>query len=270
MQLTDLQIQRYSRQLLLKQIGLKGQQQLLSSKVLVIGAGGLGSPVLFYLAAAGIGTICIADFDKVDLSNLQRQFLHSTDTIGLNKTSSAKSALEKLNPEICIITFEEKVSAKNIIKLIEPYDIVVDCTDSARTKFLVNDACVLSKKPFVHGGILGFSGQLMTYVPGQGPCYRCIFSQPDDFDSVSSCRDVGVIGAVAGVIGSMQALEVIKFLLGKGQLLVGKMYMYNALTLESNVLKLPANNPDCPVCASEDFCLDDKIYNEKCKFKDHI
>lgn len=266
MQLTDLQIHRYSRQLLLKEIGLKGQQKLLSAKVLVIGAGGLGSPVLFYLAAAGIGTICIADFDKVDLSNLQRQFLHSSDTIGLSKTASAKIALNKLNSEINLITFEEKVSSKNILKLIEPYDIVVDCTDSARTKFLINDACVLAKKPFVHGGILGFSGQLMTYVPDKGPCYRCIFSQPDNFDNVGSCREIGVIGAVAGVIGSMQALEVIKFLLGKGELLVGKMFTYNSMTLESHVMKLPNHNPNCPVCASDDFSLDEETYKEKCEF----
>ena len=267
MQLTDLQIHRYSRQLLLKQIGLKGQQKLLQSKVLVIGAGGLGSPVLYYLAAAGIGTIGIADFDTVDLSNLQRQLLHTTDSIGSRKTDSAKMALSKLNPEINFITYDEKVTANNILNLIKPFDIVVDCTDSARTKFLINDACVLSKKPFVHGGILGFTGQLMTYVPNQGPCYRCIFSQPTDFDSVSTCRDVGVIGAIAGVIGSMQSLEVIKFILGKGELLVGKMFTYNALTLESNVLKLPSHNSECPVCNSNDFSLVEETYNEKCNLK---
>ncbi|MBR3654278.1 MAG: HesA/MoeB/ThiF family protein [Elusimicrobia bacterium] len=245
--MTNEQLERYSRNILLKDVGIKGQQNLLSSKVLVIGAGGLSSAATMYLAAAGIGTIGMADKDKVELSNLNRQIIHNTNRVGIDKTESAKQTINELNPDIKINIYNE-ISSKNISEIISQYDFVIDATDNFETKFLINDACVAGDKPFSHAGIVGFQGQLMTYVPGKGCCYRCVFKEPPNKDCVSSCSKDGVLGAAVGVIGCMQATEAIKYILGIGELLTGHLLTYNALTAEFRKVKLPPPDKNCPAC----------------------
>ena len=232
MALTESQIERYSRHIILKEVGGKGQQKLLDSKVLIIGAGGLGAPIALYLAAAGIGTIGIADADTVDLSNLQRQVIHFTPDIGKPKVISAKEKIEAINPDVQVRTYHEWISAANIMAIIKEYDFVVDGTDNFAAKFLINDACVLSGKPYSHGGILQFVGQTITVLPGKSTCYRCIFPTPPPKDAIPTCSQAGVIGVLPGVIGSIQATEAIKFLLGKGELLTGRILMYDALGMK--------------------------------------
>ena len=244
------QLEQYSRNILLKDIGIKGQEKLLSSKILVIGAGGLGSPAAMYLAAAGIGTIGIADKDKVELSNLNRQIIHNIDRVGQPKTESAKQTLTKLNPDIKINIYNE-ISSENISEIISQYDFVIDATDNFETKFLINDACVKGKKPFSHAGIVGFQGQLMTYVPNKGCCYRCVFKEPPAKDCVASCSTDGVLGAAVGIIGSLLATEAIKYLLNIGELLTGQMLTYNALTCEFRKIKLPPPDKECPACGKK-------------------
>ena len=207
MALTNEQIERYSRHIILKEVGAKGQKKLLNSSVLIIGAGGLGAPVAMYLAAAGVGTIGIADADDVDLSNLQRQVIHTTADIGKPKVESAKETMEAINPDVKVVTYHEFITSENILDIIKDYDFIIDGTDNFPAKFLINDACVMAKKPFSHAGIIRFKGQLMTYVPGQGPCYRCVFRDPPPKDAVPTCKQAGVIGAMGGVIGSLQAIE---------------------------------------------------------------
>lgn len=248
MVLKDEQIERYSRHIILKEIGTKGQKKLLNAKVLIIGAGGLGAPAAMYLAAAGVGTIGIVDADDVDLSNLQRQIIHSTEDIGKPKVKSAKETLEKINPDVKVNPYHMFVGASNIRELIREYDFIIDGTDNFSAKFLINDACVLEKKPFSHAGIIRFQGQLMTYVPGKGPCYRCIFKDPPPKDAVPTCKQAGVIGAMGGVIGSLQAMEVIKCIVGKGELLTGYLLTYDALTMEFRKVRLPKDTRDCAVC----------------------
>ena len=247
MSLSNEQLERYSRNILLKGVGIKGQEKLLSSKVLVIGAGGLGSPAAMYLAAAGVGTIGIADKDKVELSNLNRQILHKTNKTGTNKTKSAQETINDLNPDIKVNIYNE-ISSDNISKIISEYDFVIDATDNFETKFLINDACVKDKKPFSHAGIVGFEGQLMTYVPNEGCCYRCVFKEPPKKECVSSCSTDGVLGAAVGTIGTLQATEAIKYILGTGELLTGHLLTYNALTSEFRKIKLPPADEECPAC----------------------
>ena len=223
----------------LKGVGSRGQKKLLQSRVLIIGAGGLGAPAAMYLAAAGVGTIGIADADKVELSNLQRQIIHTTGNLGKEKTDSAKETIRNLNPDVNVITYPFYLNSSNILDIVRVYDFIIDGTDNFDTKFLINDACVISEKPFCYAGILQFQGQLMTYVPGKGPCYRCIFKEPPSVNSVPSCRQAGVIGAIAGVIGSLQAMEAIKYLLGNGELLTGYLLTYDALKTEFRKVKLP-------------------------------
>lgn len=194
MAFTNEQLERYSRHIILKEVGAKGQKKLLNAKVLIIGAGGLGSPVALYLAAAGVGTIGIADADDVDLSNLQRQVIHTTKDVGTPKVESAKKTMEEINPDVKVITYHTFVTSENILDLIKDYDFVIDGTDNFPAKFLINDACVMAKKPFSHAGIIRFQGQLMTYVPGKGPCYRCVFRNPPPKDAVPTCKQAGVIG----------------------------------------------------------------------------
>ena len=213
MALTDEQIERYSRHIILKEVGVKGQKKLLDAKVLIIGAGGLGAPAAMYLAAAGVGTIGIADADVVDLSNLQRQIIHATADVGKPKVKSAEETMTAMNPGVKVNTYQIFVNASNIRELIRDYDFVIDGTDNFPAKFLINDACVMEKKPFSHAGIIRFKGQLMTYIPGQGPCYRCVFREPPPKDAVPTCRQAGVIGAVAGILGCLQALEAVKLIL---------------------------------------------------------
>ena len=248
MGLTDEQLERYSRHIRLKEIGVRGQKKLLASKVLIVGAGGLGAPAAMYLAAAGVGTIGIADCDNVELSNLQRQIIHTTDDIGKTKVQSAAETIRALDPDVTVNTYHEYVNSRNIADMIAGYDFIIDGADNFPTKFLINDACVLGHKPFCHAGILRFEGQLMTYVPGQGPCYRCIFEGPPPKDAVPSCREAGVIGAMAGIIGSMQALEAVKYITGQGELLTGSMLIFDGLKMEWRKVKLPKRVAACPVC----------------------
>jgi molybdopterin/thiamine biosynthesis adenylyltransferase len=247
MPFTNDQLERYSRHILLTEVGAKGQRKLLDSKVLIIGAGGLGAPAALYLAAAGVGTIGIADADEVDLSNLQRQVIHTTLDVGKAKVESAKETMNAINPEITVNTHHTFVNAANIMHLVNQYDFILDGTDNFPAKFLINDTCVLAKKPFSHAGIIRFKGQLMTYVPGQGPCYRCVFKEPPPPDAVPTCKQAGVIGAMGGVIGSLQAMEAIKFIIGKGDLLTSHLLTYDALKMEFRKIKLPKQEK-CAVC----------------------
>lgn len=250
MALSDVQIMRYSRHIALKEMGIEGQEKLLNGKVLIIGAGGLGSPVSMYLAAAGVGTLGIVDADCVDLSNLQRQIIHNTEDIGKAKVQSAKEKLISMNPDITIHTYYEMVTADNILDLIEDYDFIIDATDNFKAKFLINDACVLAKKPFSHAGVLRFSGQVMTYVPKKGPCYRCIFKNPPPEGVVPDCKNAGLVGIIPGIIGSIQAMEAIKYLLNIGNLLTGYFLTYDGLTMEFRKIKLPNRTSSCPVCGN--------------------
>lgn len=255
MAFTDEQLERYSRHIILKEVGAKGQKKLLNSSVLIIGAGGLGAPAAMYLAAAGVGTIGIADADEVDLSNLQRQIIHSTADVGKAKVLSAKETMNAMNPDVTVNTYRTFVSSANIMELIEPYDFIIDGTDNFPAKFLINDACVMAKKPFSHAGIIRFQGQLTTYVPGQGPCYRCIFKNPPPKDAVPTCKQAGVIGAMGGVIGSLQAMEAIKYIIGKGDLLTGYLLTYDALKMEFRKIKLPSDTSKCAVCGDNPTIL---------------
>ena len=248
MAFSNEQLERYSRHIILKEVGVKGQKKLLNAKVLIIGAGGLGAPCAMYLAAAGVGTIGIADADEVDLSNLQRQIIHATEDVGKPKVQSAKETINKMNPDVTVNTYHEFVSSENILKIIKDYDFIIDGTDNFPAKFLINDACVMAKKPFCHAGIIRFQGQLMTYVPGQGPCYRCVFKEPPPKDAVPTCKQAGVIGAMGGIIGSLQAMEAVKYITGTGELLTGYLLTFNALKMEFRKIKLPKPNGKCAVC----------------------
>jgi thiazole biosynthesis adenylyltransferase ThiF len=247
MAFTNEQLERYSRHIILSEVGVKGQKKLFNAKVLIIGAGGLGAPAALYLAAAGVGTIGIVDADEVDLSNLQRQVIHTTADIGKAKVKSAAETMEAINPDVKVNTYRMFVDSTNILDLVKEYDFVIDGTDNFPAKFLINDACVMAKKPFSHAGIIRFKGQLMTYVPGEGPCYRCVFKNPPPKDAVPTCKQAGVIGAMGGVIGSLQAMEAIKYIIGKGDLLTGKLLTYDALAMEFHTIKLP-KNCHCAVC----------------------
>ena len=249
MNFTNDQLERYSRHMLLREIGVNGQTLLCESRVLIIGAGGLGSPAAMYLAAAGVGTLGLVDSDVVELSNLQRQILHFTKDVGDPKVLSGKEKIHQLNDNVEAVPYHERVDASNIGDLIEDrnYQFVIDATDNFLTKFLINDACVIHKKAFSHGGIIKFQGQTMTYVPGQGPCYRCVFQSPPPADAVPSCRESGVLGALAGTIGTIQATEAMKYLLGIGDPLSGCLLTYDALTMEFRKIKLPRRK-SCPVC----------------------
>lgn len=216
MALTDEQVERYARHLILKGVGVKGQKRLLASSVLIIGAGGLGSPAALYLAAAGVGHIGLVDGDVVDMSNLQRQIIHTTARVGAPKVESAATAIRALNPDVTVDTYYELVDASNIAGLIEPYDLVIDATDNFAAKFLINDACVLAGKPYIHAGVVGFAGQVMTVIPGEGPCYRCIFRDLPVAGEIPTCKEAGVLGAVVGVIGSLEATEAVKLIAGVG------------------------------------------------------
>ncbi|MBT1182265.1 thiazole biosynthesis adenylyltransferase ThiF [Bifidobacterium sp. CP2] len=246
--LTDERLERYSRHLILRGVGVTGQRRLLASSVLIIGAGGLGSPAALYLAAAGVGRIGLADGDVVDLSNLQRQIIHTTARIGEPKAESAAAAIRALNPDVTVETFDRPVDADDIADLIARYDLVIDATDNFSAKFLINDACVLAGKPFIHAGVVGFAGQVMTVVPGAGPCYRCIFRDMPAAGEVPTCREAGVLGEVVGVIGSLEATEALKLIIGVGEPLVARMLTVDALTMNIRRVPLPKRVPDCPVC----------------------
>lgn len=240
-------VERYSRHILLPEVGGKGQEKIGKAKVLVLGAGGLGSPAALYLAAAGVGTIGIVDNDVVDLSNLQRQILHGTADIGRPKVESATARLSDLNPMVKIESHKMLVNSANILELFAEYDVVVDGTDNFPTRFLVNDACYMLKKPLVHGAILRFDGQAFTIVPGDGPCYRCIFPEPPPPGLVPNCSQAGILGAVAGIIGSIQAAEALKVVLGVGKNLVGRLLIMDALEMTFRETRV-RRDPACPLC----------------------
>ena len=244
------EVERYSRHMLLKNVGVKGQKALLESKVLIIGAGGLGAPAALYLAAAGVGTIGLADDDKVELSNLQRQIIHKTKAVGSYKTESARQTIQEINPGVNVKTHPVRIQPDNIMDIIKEYDFIIDGTDNFPTKFMINDACVIAKKPFTHGGILRFEGQLMTYVPEKGPCYRCVFEEIPPEDAVPSCSQAGVMGAMGGIIGSLQALEVLKYLLKTGELLIGRMLVFDGLKMDFRTITCYSPNKTCKVCGN--------------------
>ncbi|MCR5665380.1 MAG: molybdopterin-synthase adenylyltransferase MoeB [Eubacterium sp.] len=262
MAMTQEQIERYSRHIILKEVGVKGQKKLLEGSVLIIGAGGLGAPAALYLAAAGVGHIGIVDADEVDLSNLQRQVIHTTADLGKAKVKSAEETMKAINPDVTVTTYRRFVDASNIRELIREYDFIIDGTDNFPAKFLINDACVLEEKPFSHAGIIRFQGQLMTYVPGEGPCYRCVFKNPPPKDAVPTCKQAGVIGAMAGTIGTLQAMEAIKYLIGSGDLLTGKLMTYDALKMEFRKITLH-KDCNCAVCGEHPVILNPIDYEQE-------
>ncbi len=247
MEFTDEQVTRYSRHILLPEVGGKGQKKIAKAKILIVGAGGLGSPAAFYLAAAGVGTIGLIDSDAVDLSNLQRQIIHYTPDVGRPKVLSAKEKIQALNPDVQVNMHEERFVADNALKLVAGYDVVIDGVDNFPAKFLINDACVLGNKPLVHGGILRFDGRVTTILPKKSACYRCVFKQPPPAGLVASCQEAGVIGALAGVIGTLQATEALKLVLGIGKPLTDRLLDYDAKKATFREIKTK-RNPNCPVC----------------------
>ncbi|WP_437767419.1 molybdopterin-synthase adenylyltransferase MoeB [Sorangium sp. So ce281] len=245
--LTDAQRDRYSRHLLLPEVGEAGQAKLLASKVLLLGAGGLGSPAALYLAAAGVGTIGLVDADVVDNSNLQRQILHATSRVGKPKVDSAEIAIRDLNPDVKVVKFQERVDSGNVDRIFEQFDIIVDGCDNFPTRYLVNDASVFTKKPVVHGSIFRFEGQVTTFMPGVGPCYRCLYPEPPPPHLAPSCQEAGVLGILPGTVGMIQATEAIKLILGIGAPLIGRLLTYDSLRMKFGELKL-RRDKNCPVC----------------------
>lgn len=263
---TEDQILRYSRHIILPEVGGKGQKKLLQAKVFLIGAGGIGSPAGYYLAAAGIGKIGIADGDTLELSNLQRQIAHQTKSVGRHKADSAKETFEALNPDVEVVIFKERLTSENILDIIKDYDIVVDGSDNFPTRYLANDACVLLKKPLSTGAVFRFDGQVTTIIPGEGPCYRCLFELPPPPNLVPSCEQAGILGVLPGTIGLIQATEVIKYLLGVGELLKGYLLIYSALDMSFRKVKVPWN-PKCPVCGEKPTITSLIDYEEFCQVR---
>jgi molybdopterin/thiamine biosynthesis adenylyltransferase/rhodanese-related sulfurtransferase len=265
-ELTPAQLERYSRHLLLPEVGETGQEKLLSGKVLLLGAGGLGSPAALYLAAAGVGTLGVVDNDAVDSSNLQRQILHGTSRVGQPKVESAAERLADLNPDVRVVPFRERLTSDNVDRIFgaEDWDVIVDGLDNFPTRYLVNDASVWKDIPVVHGSIFRFDGQVTTFRPKEGPCYRCLYPEPPPPHLAPSCAEAGVLGVLPGIIGTLQATEAIKLLLGRGELLVGRLLTYDSLRMKFRTLKL-RRDPECPVCGDaptiteyidyEGFCL---------------
>jgi adenylyltransferase/sulfurtransferase len=248
--LTPEELRRYSRHLLLPEVGVEGQGRLRKASVLCIGAGGLGSPVLLYLAAAGVGRIGIVDFDRVDASNLQRQVLHGTPDVGRLKTESARDAIQRLNPNVEVTIFSEKLTSQNTLEILKPFDVVVDGTDNFVSRYLVNDACVMLRKPNVYGAVFRFEGQASLFAPSKGgPCYRCLFPEPPPPGAAPSCAEAGVLGVLPGIIGCLQATEVLKWILGRGDSLAGRLLVFDALRMSFKELKV-RRDPHCPVCGA--------------------
>jgi adenylyltransferase/sulfurtransferase len=245
--LTPPEVARYSRHLIMPEVGMEGQKRLKAASILLIGAGGLGSPLGLYLAAAGVGRIGIVDFDLVDFSNLQRQVLHGTPDVGRPKLQSAKERLHAINPEVQVDLYETRLTSANAIQIMTPYDIVIDGTDNFPTRYLVNDACVLLRKPNVYGSIFRFDGQASVFYPPQGPCYRCLYPEPPPPGEVPSCAEGGVLGILPGLIGCIQATEGVKLILGKGSSLIGRLLLYDALQMRFQEFKV-RRNPKCPMC----------------------
>jgi molybdopterin/thiamine biosynthesis adenylyltransferase/rhodanese-related sulfurtransferase len=261
--LTKDEVLRYSRHLILPEVGMEGQQKLKAAKVLCIGAGGLGSPLALYLAAAGVGTLGIVDFDIVDVTNLQRQILHTTDDVGRRKLDSAADKLKALNPHLNLLTYETRLTSENALELLAQFDMVADGTDNFPTRYLVNDACVLTGKPNIYGSIFRFEGQASVFATEDGPCYRCLYPEPPPPGLVPSCAEGGVLGTLPGLVGVIQATEVIKLILGQGDPLVGRLLLVDALGMKFRELKL-RKNADCPVCGTNPTIRQLIDYNEFC------
>ncbi len=261
--LNNDEILRYSRHLIMPEVGMDGQQKLKAARVLCIGAGGLGSPLALYLAAAGVGTLGIVDFDVVDYTNLQRQIIHTTADVGRKKLDSAADKLKAINPFLNLRTFETRLSSENALELFREFDIIADGTDNFPTRYLVNDACVLTGKPNVYGSIFRFEGQASVFATEEGPCYRCLYPEPPPPGLVPSCAEGGVLGILPGLVGVMQATEVIKLILGKGEPLIGRLLLIDALGMKFRELKL-RKNPDCPVCGKNPTVTKLIDYNEFC------
>jgi sulfur-carrier protein adenylyltransferase/sulfurtransferase len=254
---------RYQRHLLLPEVGEKGQQKLLESKVLMLGAGGLGSPSALYLAAAGVGTIGVIDMDVVDQSNLQRQILHNMDRVGMRKVDSAKETLTRLNPDVNVVTYDVRLGADNVLDIIDGYDIIVDGTDNFPTRYLLNDASLIKKIPVVFGAIFRFEGQVTLFNPYNGPCYRCMLPEPPPAEMAPSCAEAGVLGVLPGIIGSLEAMEAIKYLLNLGDSLSGRLVTYDALEQSFRTFKI-RRDPNCPACSIDPKDIVIAEYDELC------
>ena len=265
--LTKQELNRYSRHLVLPEVGVEGQEKLKEAKVLIVGAGGLGSPVASYLAAAGVGEIGIVDFDKVDENNLQRQIIHSTKDIGELKTESAKKSINNLNPNVKVNIHNVKLNSKNAIEIIKNYDVVVDASDNFPTRYLVNDSCVLLKKPNVYGSIFRFEGHASVFNFDNGPCYRCLFPNPPPKDAIPSCAEAGVLGVLPGIIGTIQATEALKIILRKTDVLSGRFLVYDALAMTFKELKL-GKNKNCPICGENPRIKELIDYEQFCNMKE--
>jgi adenylyltransferase/sulfurtransferase len=262
-QFSPEQLTRYSRHFMLPEVGEQGQAKLLAAKVLLLGAGGLGSPAALYLAAAGVGTLGIVDHDVVDLSNLQRQILHTNDRIGMPKVESARLTLEALNPDVQVIAHAERLSSENALTIFKDYDIIVDGCDNFPTRYLVNDACVMLGKPNVHGSIFQFEGMAAVFAPHRGPCYRCLYPEPPPPGAAPSCAEAGVLGVLPGLVGCVQALETIKLILGVGRPLIGRMVYFDTLSMEVRVNRLQ-RDPTCPMCGEKPTITKLIDYEEFC------
>lgn len=263
MDLSNQEITRYSRHLIMPEVGIEGQKKLKNARVLCIGAGGLGSPLALYLAAAGVGTLGILDFDVVDFSNLQRQVIHSEKTIGTPKVESARDRLLELNSDTNIVTYNEMLNSENAMDIMKDYDVVVDGTDNFATRYLTNDACVLLGIPNVYGSIFRFEGQVSVFDAKRGPCYRCLYPEPPPPGLVPSCAEGGVLGILPGVVGTMQAAEVVKLVIGEGEPLIGRLLFIDVLNMEPRILKL-RKDPDCPVCGENPTVTELIDYQEFC------
>jgi adenylyltransferase/sulfurtransferase len=250
MSFTDEQITRYSRHILLPEVGGKGQKKIAQARILIVGAGGLGSPAALYLAAAGVGTIGLIDSDVVDLSNLQRQVIHHTTDVGRPKVLSAQEKIAALNPDVKVVTYQDRLVAQNALAILKDYDVVIDGVDNFAGKFLINDACYFADKPLIHGGILRFDGRVSTIIPKKSACYRCVFKNPPPPGFVPSCQEAGVIGVLAGVIGTLQATEALKVILGIGRPLTDRMLDYDARKSQFREIRCK-KNPNCPLCGEQ-------------------
>ena len=267
-ELTHDDITRYSRQLLLAEIGIEGQKKLKGAKVLIVGTGGLGAPLALYVAAAGVGTIGLVDFDSVDVSNLHRQIIHGTRDVGRPKVASARDRIRALNPSVNVVTYNEPLTSDNALDIIREYDVVADGTDNYATRYLVNDACVLLGKPNVYGSVFQFEGQASVFYAGHGPCYRCLYREPPPPGLVPSCAEGGVLGVLPGVIGMIQANEVIKLLVGGGETLAGRLLLYDAWRMKFRELKLESD-PECPICGKHPTITKLIDYEQFCGAKPH-
>jgi len=262
-ELTNAQVDRYSRHLLLPEVGVEGQKRICNASVLCIGAGGLGSPLALYLAAAGVGKLGIIDFDVVDRSNLQRQILHGDDWVGKPKTASAQSRIHALNPDVEVVLHEERLTSGNALEIFADYDVIADGTDNFATRYLTNDACVLLGKPNAYGSIFRFEGQASVFDAASGPCYRCLYPSPPPPGEVPSCAEGGVLGVLPGIVGTIQATETLKIILGKGSTLVGRLLTFNAMDMRFRELKL-RKSPDCPICSDRATIKELIDYEEFC------